>query len=157
MCNVVDQMLETGRSEGIEIGKNEGRIQGSIETYQEMNVGYDNTQFYIEMKYNLSSEKAAEYMKKFWKKKEVSSVFAGMLAVKTMNQGRKHLRCKRCFLPLLFNNFLMSVILLFAVFAAVDPFYRICQNKYLFQLLLNRGDTSRVFAADYVVDLFRKR
>ena len=68
MCNVVDQMLETGRSEGIEIGKNEGRIQGSIETYQEMNVGYDNTQFYIEMKYNLSSEKAAEYMKKFWKK-----------------------------------------------------------------------------------------
>ena len=51
----------------------------------------------------------------------------------------------------------MSVILLFAVFAAVDPFYRICQNKYLFQLLLNRGDTSRVFAADYVVDLFRKR
>ena len=68
MCNVVDQMLETGRSEGIEIGKNEGRILGSIETYQEMNVGYDNTQFYIEMKYNLSSEKAAEYMKKFWKK-----------------------------------------------------------------------------------------
>ena len=68
MCNVVDQMLETGRSEGIEIGKNEGRIQGSIETYQEMNVGYDNTQFYIEMKYNQSSEKAAEYMKKFWKK-----------------------------------------------------------------------------------------
>ena len=52
MCNVVDQMLETGRSEGIEIGKNEGRIQGSIETYQEMNVGYDNTQFYIEMKIN---------------------------------------------------------------------------------------------------------
>ena len=49
----------------------------------------------------------------------------------------------------------MSVILLFAVFAAVDPFYRICQNKYLFQLLLNRGDTSWVFAADYVVDLFR--
>ena len=48
----------------------------------------------------------------------------------------------------------MSVILLFTVFAAVDPFYRICQNKYLFQLLLNRGDTSRVFAADYVVDSF---
>ena len=51
----------------------------------------------------------------------------------------------------------MSVILLFAVFAAVDPFHRICQDEYLFQLLLNRGDTSRVFAADYVVDLFRKR
>ena len=64
MFKAVNEMWDTRLNEGIEIGK----IQGTIETYQEMNAGYDNTQFHIEMKYNLSSEKAAKYMKKFWKK-----------------------------------------------------------------------------------------
>lgn len=72
MFNAVNQMWETRLNEGIEIGKKTAQVQGIqflIETCQEMNASYDNTQFYVEMKYGLSSEEAQKYMKMFWKKR----------------------------------------------------------------------------------------
>lgn len=72
MLNAVNQMLEVRLNEGIEIGKKTAQVQGIqflIETCQEMNASYDNTKFYVEMKYGLSSEEAQKYMKMFWKKR----------------------------------------------------------------------------------------
>src|SRR5699024_11990902 len=51
---------------------------------------------------------------------------------------------------------LFSMILFFAVFAAVFFTFRIRQNKHMIQLLLDGSDASRVFAADHIGDFFWK-
>ena len=38
-----------------------------IEVCQELGTSYDNVQFQVEMKYNLSQEEAERYMKQYWK------------------------------------------------------------------------------------------
>ena len=49
-----------------------------------------------------------------------------------------------------------SSVFLFAVFASVDFFFRICQHKNVIQPLLDGSDAARVFALDHVYNLFRK-
>ena len=51
---------------------------------------------------------------------------------------------------------LFSMILFFAVFAAVLFTFRIRQNKYMIQLLLDGSDAARILAADHIGDFFRK-
>lgn len=70
MCGAVDQMI----AEGMEIGMERGLAQGTergiknlIEVCQELGTSYDNVQFQVEMKYNLSQEEAERYMKQYWK------------------------------------------------------------------------------------------
>ena len=74
MCKAVDQMLECGRKEGIEIGMERGMERGQeqgiqflIESYQEIGSTYDNTQFQIELKYHLDGNQAEKYMQIYWK------------------------------------------------------------------------------------------
>ena len=47
----------------------------------------------------------------------------------------------------------MSAVFLFAVFAAVDLLLPISENEDMIQSLLDGSDTSRVLAADHVLDL----
>ena len=70
MCGAVDQMI----AEGMEIGMERGLAQGTergiknlIEVCQELGTSYDNVQFQVEMKYNLSRKEAERYMKQYWK------------------------------------------------------------------------------------------
>ena len=79
MCEAVDQMLECGRKEGIEIGIKRGMergiaqekvagIKNMIELCQEWGETYDNTQFQVEKRYHLKETDAKAYMEQYWKK-----------------------------------------------------------------------------------------
>ena len=64
MCGAVDQMI----AEGMERGQEKvWGIRNMIEVCQELGTSYDNVQFQVEMKYNLSQEEAERYMKQYWK------------------------------------------------------------------------------------------
>ena len=67
MCVAVDQMLECGRREGIEIGLEQG-IRNMIELCQEWGGTYDNTQFQVKKRYHLNEVEAKAYMEQYWKK-----------------------------------------------------------------------------------------
>ena len=82
MCGAVDQMIAEGIERGMERGMERGLAQGMerglaqgtergiknlIEVCQELGTSYDNVQFQVEMKYNLSQEEAERYMKQYWK------------------------------------------------------------------------------------------
>ena len=78
MCKAVDQMLECGRKEGIEIGLERGMergiaqekivgIKNMIELCQEWGGTYDNTQFQVEKRYHLNEAEAKAYMEQYWK------------------------------------------------------------------------------------------
>ena len=45
---------------------------------------------------------------------------------------------------------------LLTVHAAVNPFFFICQEEYLFQFLLDGGDTAGILAFDDIDDPLRK-
>ena len=49
-----------------------------------------------------------------------------------------------------------SSVFFFAVLAAVNLFFFICQEEYMIQPLLNGSNTSGVFAFDHIGDLFWK-
>ena len=78
MCGAVDQMIAEGMERGLERGLAQGMerglaqgtergIKNLIEVCQELGTSYDNVQFQVEMKYNLSQEEAERYMKQYWK------------------------------------------------------------------------------------------
>ena len=74
MCGAVDQMIAEGMERGLAQGMECGLAQGTergiknlIEVCQELGTSYDNVQFQVEMKYNLSQEEAERYMKQYWK------------------------------------------------------------------------------------------
>ena len=66
MCGAVDQMIAEGMERGLAQGTECG-IKNLIEVCQELGTSYDNVQFQVEMKYNLSQEEAERYMKQYWK------------------------------------------------------------------------------------------
>ena len=66
MCGAVDQMIAEGMECGLAQGTERG-IKNLIEVCQELGNSYDNVQFQVEMKYNLSQEEAERYMKQYWK------------------------------------------------------------------------------------------
>ena len=70
------------------------------------------------------------------------------------------LSCQLSFLLIyiyvLFVSCLFSLVLLFAVFAAVHFLAGIGQNKYLIQLLLNGGNAAGILTFDNIADFFRK-
>ena len=51
---------------------------------------------------------------------------------------------------------MFGTVFFFTVLAAVNDFFRICQEEYMIQLLLNGSDASGVAAFDDVFDLFGK-
>lgn len=61
-------------------------------------------------------------------------------------------------LVLLFINGILFVafssVFFFAVLAAVNLFFFVCQEEYMIQSLLNGSNTSGVFAFDHIGDLF---
>ena len=82
MCGAVDQMIAEGMERGMECGMERGLAQGMerglaqgtergiknlIEVCQELGTSYDNVQFQVEMKYNLSQKESERYMKQYWK------------------------------------------------------------------------------------------
>ena len=78
MCGAVDQMIAEGMERGLEQGMERGMkcglaqgtergIKNLIEVCQELGTSYDNVQFQVEMKYNLSQEESERYMKQYWK------------------------------------------------------------------------------------------
>ena len=74
MCGAVDQMIAEGMERGLAQGMERGLAQGTergiknlIEVCQELGTSYDNVQFQVEMKYNLSQEEAERYMNQYWK------------------------------------------------------------------------------------------
>ena len=81
MCGAVDQMIAEGMERGLEQGMERGLKQGMervaqekvwgirnmIEVCQELGTSYDNVQFQVEMKYNLSQKESERYMKQYWK------------------------------------------------------------------------------------------
>ena len=74
MCGAVDQMIAEGMECGLAQGMERGLAQGTergiknlIEVCQELGTSYDNVQFQVEMKYNLSQEETERYMKQYWK------------------------------------------------------------------------------------------
>ena len=66
LCGAVDQMIAQGMECGLAQGTERG-IKNLIEVCQELGTSYDNVQFQVEMKYNLSQEEAERYMKQYWK------------------------------------------------------------------------------------------
>lgn len=54
--------MERGLAQGTERG-----IKNLIEVCQELGTSYDNVQFQVEMKYNLSQKESERYMKQYWK------------------------------------------------------------------------------------------
>ena len=66
MCGAADQMIAEGMERGLAQGTERG-IKNLIEVCQELGTSYDNVQFQVEMKYNLSQEEAERYMKQYWK------------------------------------------------------------------------------------------
>ena len=74
MCGAVDQMIaegmERGLAQGMECGLAQGTergIKNMIELCQEWGGTYDNTQFQVEMRFNLKKAEAKTYMEKYWK------------------------------------------------------------------------------------------
>ena len=74
MCGAVDQMIAEGMERGLAEGMERGIIQGTergiknmIELCQEWGGTYDNTQFQVEMRFNLKKAEAKTYMEKYWK------------------------------------------------------------------------------------------
>ena len=74
MCGAVDQMIAEGMERGLAQGMERGLAQGTergiknlIEVCQELGTSYDNVQFQVEMKYNLSQKESERYMKQYWK------------------------------------------------------------------------------------------
>ena len=74
MCGAVDQMIAEGMERGLAQGMERGLAQGTergiknlIEVCQELGNSYDNVQFQVEMKYNLSQKESERYMKQYWK------------------------------------------------------------------------------------------
>ena len=78
MCGAVDQMIAEGMERGMERGLAQGMerglaqgtergIKNLIEVCQELGTSYDNVQFQVEMKYNLSQKESERYMKQYWK------------------------------------------------------------------------------------------
>lgn len=74
MCGAVDQMIAEGMECGLAQGMERGLAQGTergiknlIEVCQELGTSYDNVQFQVEMKYNLSQKESERYMKQYWK------------------------------------------------------------------------------------------
>ena len=74
MCGAVDQMIAEGMERGLAEGMERGIIQGTergiknmIELCQEWGGTYDNTQFQVEMRFNLKKAEAQTYMEKYWK------------------------------------------------------------------------------------------
>ena len=61
-------------------------------------------------------------------------------------------------IPHLFKNTNLSssAVFLFAVFAPVDLIFLISEHEYVIQSLFDGCDTSGVFAADHIADLFGK-
>ena len=57
----------------------------------------------------------------------------------------------------LYFKFIFIAIFFFTVFAAVDFFFFICQDKDVGKLLLNRSDTARVFTSEDIFDFFGER
>ena len=55
MCGAVDQMIAEGMERGLAQGTERG-IKNLIEVCQELGTSYDNVQFQVEMKYNLSQK-----------------------------------------------------------------------------------------------------
>ena len=66
MCGAVDQMIAEGMERGLAQGTERG-IKNLIEVCQELGTSYDNVQFQVEMKYNLSQKESERYMKQYWK------------------------------------------------------------------------------------------
>ena len=66
MCGAVDQMIAEGMECGLAQGTERG-IKNLIEVCQELGNSYDNVQFQVEMKYNLSQKESERYMKQYWK------------------------------------------------------------------------------------------
>jgi hypothetical protein len=54
------------------------------------------------------------------------------------------------------ENLFFSGVFFFAVFAAIDFFFFICQNKDLIQTLLNRRNAPRILTGNDIYNLFRK-
>ncbi len=71
MCGAVDQMI----AEGMECGLAQGMRTPGNRTWNkeldrsmpETRKSYDNVQFQVEMKYNLSQKESERYMKQYWK------------------------------------------------------------------------------------------
>ena len=66
MCGAVDQMIAEGMECGLAQGTERG-IKNLIEVCQKLGNSYDNVQFQVEMKYNLSQKESERYMKQYWK------------------------------------------------------------------------------------------
>ena len=66
MCGAVDQMIAEGMERGLAQGTERG-IKNMIELCQEWGGTYDNTQFQVEMRFNLKKAEAKTYMEKYWK------------------------------------------------------------------------------------------
>ena len=66
MCGAVDQMIAEGMECGLAQGTERG-IKNLIEVCQELGNSYDNVQFQVEMKYNLSQKESERHMKQYWK------------------------------------------------------------------------------------------
>ena len=66
MCGAVDQMIAEGMERGLAQGTERG-IKNLIEVCQKLGNSYDNVQFQVEMKYNLSQKESERYMKQYWK------------------------------------------------------------------------------------------
>ena len=66
MCGAVDQMIAEGMECGLAQGTERG-IKNMIELCQEWGGTYDNTQFQVEMRFNLKKAEAKTYMEKYWK------------------------------------------------------------------------------------------
>ena len=55
-----------------------------------------------------------------------------------------------------FALFASSVIFFFAVFTAVNFFFRICKYEDMIQSLLDRSDAARILAVNHVADFVRQ-
>lgn len=62
MCTVVDRFMEEGRI----MGREEGRIEGMVETCQELGLSKEATIERIWNKFSLTEEEATEYVEKSW-------------------------------------------------------------------------------------------
>lgn len=62
----INKGVEIGREQGVEVGRKKG-IQAVIETCMELKVSKENTLEKIAIKFDLTKDKAQEYMEKYWK------------------------------------------------------------------------------------------
>ena len=66
----MERGMERGLAQGMERGLAQGTergIKNLIEVCQKLGNSYDNVQFQVEMKYNLSQKESERYMKQYWK------------------------------------------------------------------------------------------